>query len=101
MKVIWTRKAYNSFNDIVDYLLEFWNAEIASSFVDLVDHTILLIVKNPGMFKVSEYDEISRAAFLTKHTTMFYRIWDNTIEIEYFWGNFDNPEKIKASLKSK
>ncbi|PIB38439.1 type II toxin-antitoxin system RelE/ParE family toxin [Maribacter sp. 4G9] len=101
MKVIWTRKADNSFNGIVDYLLDIWNMEIATSFVDTVDHTIELIVKNPEMFKVSEYDQISRAAFITKHTTMFYRILDNTIEIEYFWGNFDNPEKINELLKFK
>tara|TARA_R110000868_G_scaffold375740_1_gene640414 strand:+ start:1016 stop:1321 length:306 start_codon:yes stop_codon:yes gene_type:complete len=101
MKVIWTRKADNSFNGIVDYLLDIWNIEIATSFVDTVDHTIKLISKNPEMFKVSEYDNISREAFITKHTTMFYRILDNTIEIEYFWGNFDDPKKINELLKFK
>lgn len=101
MRVVWTRKADTSFNGIVDYLMEKWTVEIATNFVDVVDHTIKLIIKNPEMFKVSGYDQISRAAFITKHTTMFYRILDNTIEIEYFWGNFDNPEKINELLKFK
>jgi len=101
MKVIWTRKANTSFNGIVDYLLDIWTLEIATNFVDHVDDAIILIVKNPEMFKVSEYDRVSRAALITKHTTMFYRILDDAIEIEYFWGNFDNPEKIKELLKSK
>jgi len=101
MKVVWTRTANKSFNGIVDYLLEIWTVEIATNFIDVVDHTILLIVKNPEMCKVSEYDKTSRAAFITKHTTMFYRILDDTIEIEYFWGNFDNPEKINELLKFK
>ncbi|TLP79290.1 type II toxin-antitoxin system RelE/ParE family toxin [Maribacter sp. ACAM166] len=101
MKIIWTRKANTSFNGIVDYLLKIWTMEIAINFVDIVDHTIILIAKNPEMFKVSEYDKISRAAFITKHTTMFYRILDDTIEIEFFWGNFDNPEKINELLKFK
>ena len=100
MKVIWTRKANISFNAIVDYLLDMWSVEIATNFVDHVDHTIMLIVKNPEMFKVSEYDQVSRAALITKHTTMFYRILDDAIEIEYFWGNFDNQEKINELLKS-
>jgi len=101
MNVKWTRKANKSFNGIVDYLLDIWTVEIATNFVDIVDHTIKLIVKNPEMFKVSKYDNISREAFITKHTTMFYRILDDTIEIEYFWGNFDDPEKIKDLLKFK
>lgn len=101
MNVKWTRKADKSFNGIVDYLLDIWTVEIATNFVDIVDHTIKLIVKNPEMFKVSQYDNISREAFITKHTTMFYRILDDTIEIEYFWGNFDDPEKINELLKFK
>nr|WP_299073022.1 type II toxin-antitoxin system RelE/ParE family toxin [uncultured Allomuricauda sp.] len=101
MNVKWTREADKSFNGIVDYLLDIWNVEIATNFVDIVDHTIKLIVTNPKMFKVSQYDNISREAFITKHTTMFYRILDDTIEIEYFWGNFDDPEKINELLKFK
>lgn len=91
--------ADKSFNGIVDYLLDIWNVEIATNFVDLVDHTMKLIVKNPEMFKISQYDSISREASITNHTSMFYTILDNTIEIEYFWGNFDNREKIKELLK--
>jgi len=101
MNAVWTRKANDSFNEIVDYLIEIWTVEVAIHFVNLVDHTILLIVENPEMCKVSDYDKISRAALITKHTTMFYRILDDTIEIEYFWGNFDNPEKIEGLLKFK
>jgi plasmid stabilization system protein ParE len=101
MKVVWTQKAEKSFNGIVDHLLEAWTIDIAISFVELVDHTVEQIVENPEMFKASEYDKISRAALITKHTTMFYRILDNSIEIEYFWGNFDNPEKINELLKFK
>ncbi|QCX01339.1 type II toxin-antitoxin system RelE/ParE family toxin [Aggregatimonas sangjinii] len=99
MNVRWTRKADQSFNGIVDYLLDIWIVEIATNFVDMVDHTITLIRKNPEMFKVSQYDTISREAFITKHTTMFYRILDDIIEIEYFWGNFDDPEKMSELLK--
>ncbi|SRR5680860_423855 len=101
MKVTWTRKADTSFNGIVDYLLGIWTVDIATNFVEEVEHTIELIVKNPEMFKVSLYDNISREAFITKHTTMFYRILDDSIEIEYFWGNFDDPEKINELLKFK
>jgi plasmid stabilization system protein ParE len=95
MKVIWTAKAEKSFNGIIDYLLEAWTVDIATNFVDIVQHTIGLITQHPEMFKVSPYDDQSREAFITKHTTMFYRIFADSIEIEYFWGNFDTPEKIK------
>ncbi len=101
MMVVWTNKAETSFNGIVDYLLDLWTVEIATNFVDIVEHTIELILEHPEMFKVSEYENQSREAFITKHTTMFYRVLDTKIEIEYFWGNFNNPDKVKDLLKLK
>lgn len=101
MIVVWTNKADTSFNGIVDYLLDFWTVEIATNFVDILEHTINLIIEHPEMSKISEYNKQSREAFITKHTTMFYRVLDDQIEIEYFWGNFDNPDKIKDLLKFK
>lgn len=101
MIVVWTNKAETSFNGIIDYLLDLWTVEIATNFVDIVEHTIELILEHPELFKVSECDNQSREAFITNHTTMFYRVLDDQIEIEYFWGNFDNPDKINDLLKSK
>ena len=97
--MVWTNEADRSFNGIVDYLLDLWNVEIATNFVEIVEHTIEQIIDHPEMFKVSEYDKQSREAFITMHTTMYYRVLDDQIEIEYFWGNFDNPFKIKDLLK--
>jgi plasmid stabilization system protein ParE len=56
---IWTEKAETSFNGVVDYLLDICTAEIVINFVDIVEHTIGLIVDHPEMFKVSEYDNQS------------------------------------------
>ncbi|MER3373984.1 MAG: type II toxin-antitoxin system RelE/ParE family toxin [Allomuricauda sp.] len=98
MKVVWTFEAKKSFNGILDYLMEMWTKKEALAFIDLVEGTIEKIKKNPEMFKVSQYDSVSREAYITKHTTMFYRILDELIEIEYFWGNFQDPDKIKRLL---
>ena len=35
----------------------------------------------------------------SKHIALFYRILDDSSEIEYFWGNFDDSEKINQLLK--
>lgn len=101
MKVVWTAKAKSSFNGIIDYLLDIWNVEIANRFADEVEHVIEQIIDYPEMFKSSGYDQESREAFITTHTTMFYRVLDDTIEIEYFWGNFDDPNKIKELRQPK
>lgn len=98
MNVVWTEQAETSFNAITDYLIASWTTEIAANFVDLVEHTIALILEHSEMFKISSYDNQSREAIITKHTTMFYRVVNDTIEIEYFWGNYNNPKKISETL---
>lgn len=98
MRVVWTRETEESFNKILDYLLEVWTPKEALVFVDIVDDTVHKIMLNPKIFKVSQYDNHSREAFITKHTTMFYRILEKVIEIEYFWGNFQDSRKIKKLL---
>ena len=99
MKVVWTLEAESSFNGIIDFLLVRWTVEEASTFIDIVEDTIEKLVDYPEMFKISEYNLQSREALITKHTTMFYRILGETIEIEYFWGNFRNPGSIKEFLR--
>lgn len=98
MKVVWTFEAEKSFNAILDYLMEVWTQKEAMTFIDLVEETIEKIRNYPEMFKVSQYNEASREALITKHTTMFYRILEELIEVEYFWGNFQNTDKIEKLL---
>ncbi len=100
MKVIWTLEAVSSFNAIIDFLLVRWTVKEALTFIDIVENTIENIVEHPKMLKISQYDSQSIVALITKHTTMFYRIFDETIEIEYFWSNFQSPTIIKKFLKS-
>ncbi len=100
MKVVWTKEALFSFENILDYLYQRWTATEVNAFIDIVEHAIDQIVLQPEMHKISEYDVMSRGAVLSKHTTMFYRILENTIEIEYFWNNFQNPEKLDKILNT-
>lgn len=96
MNVVWTPTAYNSLQEILDYLQEHWNKQIAHDFLDLVDQNIRLIASNPEMFPISKYNAQSRAAVLTKHVTLFYRVIGNILEIELFWNNLRNPNNISG-----
>lgn len=100
MQIVWTKQAEDSFNTTIDYLLEIWTAREANNFIDLVEAIIFKIEINPKLFKVSIFDKESREAVVTKHTSMFYRLLnENTIEIEFFWNNYRNPEIQKKTIK--
>lgn len=99
MNVVWTSKAEQSFYGVLDFLIHHWTETEAGKFIELVDKTIQHIQRNPVIFQVSSYDSRFREAVITKHTTLFYRILESTIEVSYFWGNFQNPDRINQILK--
>tara|TARA_Y100001001_G_scaffold123525_1_gene121863 strand:- start:1055 stop:1354 length:300 start_codon:yes stop_codon:yes gene_type:complete len=99
VRVVWTYEAKKSFDGIFDYLMIVWSQKEAIAFIDLVEATIEKIKSYPKLFKISPYNNASREALLTKHTTMFYRVLEGLIEIEYLWGNFQDPNKIDKLLK--
>lgn len=102
MEIVWTKQAEDSFNDVLDYLLEKWTQKEANNFIDLVDDIIIQISKNPKLFKISIFDAESREAVITKQTSLFYReLKSNVIEIEYFWNNYRNPNDLEQSVKNK
>jgi len=97
---VWTRQAEESFNRVIDYLLDAWTSREAHNFIVLVEETIHQIKGNPELFKASVFDEETQEAVITKQTSMFYRIKNkDIIEIEYFWNNYRNPKYLKSSLK--
>lgn len=102
MQIVWTKQAEDSFNAVLDYLLEVWTIKEANNFIDLVEHIVFQISENPLIFKKSIFDANSREALITKQTSLFYRILNkNTIEIEYFWNNYRNPNNLKSFVKNK
>jgi hypothetical protein len=99
---VWTKQAEESFNLTLDSLLEAWTIREANNFIDLVDAIISNIKTNPELFKVSIFDKESREAVITKHTSLFYRLFnEQTIEIEYFWNNYRNPDDLSTLVKNR
>ncbi|MES2112954.1 MAG: hypothetical protein V4577_29665 [Bacteroidota bacterium] len=45
----------------------------------------------PYMFKASSIDEHVRIAFITKQTSQFYMITDESIHLLFFWDNRQEP----------
>lgn len=96
---VWTQEAVNSFNDILDYLLNTWTTKEAKVFIDLTDRIIHQIQENPSQFPTYKLQSDYRKAVITHQTTLFYQEHTNNIEIAYFWNTFQNPKKLSQKLE--
>ncbi len=94
-KISWSSRAKKSYIRIADFILEKWSNKEVKKFSDITSSTILKINKNPEMFISSKQKKNIRKGFITKHTSLLYRIKSDEIELIYFWDNRQNPKKLK------
>ena len=55
------------------------------------EKVILLIAENPFMYKVTTIDKTVRIALISKQTSLFYQVKDESIDLLFFWDNRQEP----------
>lgn len=63
----------------------------ADKFLLKVEKTIELISEFPFMFKSSSIAEDVRIGLITKQSSVFYRVSEESINLLFFWDNRQEP----------
>lgn len=94
--IIWTKKAADTFNTIVDYLYKEWSEKEVLSFIKKSDVTILKLSHYPEIGRPSIKRKNIRIFILNKHTTITYHFSSrkNEITILLFWNQRRNPKSF-------
>jgi plasmid stabilization system protein ParE len=82
-KLRWSDESVRNLGEILDYLRIHWTEKEVASFSEKLSHQLNLILKNPNMFPISAYAPKLRKAVLSKQTTIFYKIVENTVYLAY------------------
>lgn len=97
-KIVWTPKATETFDSIIQYLNEHWTDREIEKFVVKADRVVHLISIYPKSFLKSERKGIFKAR-LNKQNSLFYRFRKNQVELLLFWDGRQDPGKLKKLLK--
>ena len=93
-KVIWSMQAEITFENVIDYLAEYWTNKQIENLIIRTDELIHLISKNPFLFRGSEKQNVHEV-LVTKHNLLLYQI-NNTekkVELLAFFDTRQNPKK--------
>jgi len=102
MKINWTKRAYKSYDEIIENLLERWSKKQVDEFINQTNKTIEQIQQNPYMYQqVSDKNKHIRKGFVNRFTSMFYQVRPKKEEINIlkFWDNRRNPDKNDLNKK--
>ncbi len=94
-KIIWTKRANNSFNEIIEYIFTNFGETVTKSFVQNTYSHIERLAKYPNMGSIEETSKHIRGFVISKHNTVFYRITEKEIIILNIFSNQTNPQLKK------
>ncbi len=90
MKITWSPKADEDFEQNLEYLLEEWTEEVALNFTDETKRVLDIILVTPKAFQKHKKMKCHIVP-ITKHITLYYDVKRKEIELLRFWNNFKNP----------
>ncbi len=94
-KIEWTDNALDELKATFKHLEENWTERELSRLSNELERILNLISINPGLFPVSEKQNIRRVV-IKKLNSLYYReVSGNRIEILSFFANRQNPDKRK------
>ncbi len=96
-KIIWSPKAVDTIEIVIDYLQANWTEKEIRKFVIETEHVIRLISINPNLFRASEKENIFEA-IITKHNLLLYQVNQNAKSIELL-SFFDTRKDSKKKFQ--
>ncbi len=94
-KIFWTEEAIRNLDEIIEYLQNKWTQREVDNFKAKLSKQIDLIHQNPYLFPVSSFQPRLRKAVLSKQTTIFYEVKDQTIYLVYIFVNYKSTDRLK------
>ena len=95
IKVFWTPKAVETFNQVINYLSVSWNEQVISDFVSKTKGTITLLETGKVKFRATEKKQVHEV-LVTQHNLLIYRVKKTHIELLRFYDTRQNPNKKKV-----
>ncbi len=94
-RIRWTQQAIENLESILDYLAKNWSQKETDNFKSKLRSQLKILLRNPKIFPVSEYNPRLRKAVLSKQTTIFYELKDDHIIIVYLFANKMDTTRLK------
>jgi plasmid stabilization system protein ParE len=93
LEILWSKRASNKFDKILEYLLEEWGERITGNFVKKVYNFLEILSEYPEIGTIENEEKGIRGFTVVKEIDLFYKVTKNRIILLNFFDNRQNPEK--------
>jgi plasmid stabilization system protein ParE len=90
MEIVWTDRAYFSYDSNIAYLYGEWSLEVALNFINKTEEAEKLLLENPNLGRFDDELKLYKL-LIVKQIYLFYEIHNNNLVFMDFWNNYKNP----------
>ena len=94
MTIIWSPQARKDYWQNIEFLEAEWTFEDVMNFIEKVDDTISLLLKGNVKFISTHFKNVDKVV-ITKHSTLYYRLNETSVELIRFWNTYQDLENFK------
>ncbi len=96
-EIYWSNEAIINLESILEYLSTNWSQKEVNNFKPKLAKQLRMILSNPKLFPVSEYNPRLRKAVLSKQTTIFYELSGQRIYLVYLFNNKKDIDSVREA----
>ncbi len=93
LEIVWSRRADEKFDLILEYLSEEWGTKVTKAFVKKVYDFLDILSEFPEIGTLENKEKAIRGFVIIKQVSVFYNIRNNRIIILNFFDNRQSPSK--------
>lgn len=97
-QIILTPLAIKNYNQIIEYLLEHWGVGVTENFIKRVEEVEQLLSKQAQVYPFIHPSKKIQRCILTKHNTIYFREYEESIRILMIFDNRQDPSKLRDLL---
>jgi plasmid stabilization system protein ParE len=87
LQIFYTPRSKETLESVYNFINNKFGPNPANKFLLKAEQAVALIAEHPFMFKASAIDDNVRIAFISKQTSLFYRVNETSIHLLFFWDN--------------
>lgn len=92
--IIWSPLADEDLARLLDYLDRNWGPAVSVEFLDQLEQCIAFIRISPELFPVFYSDQKIRMCVVTKHNSLFYKVYENHIAVLRLYDTRQDPNNL-------
>ena len=91
-KIVWTRRASKSVQNVIDYLDFKWNEKVANEFIDILNTHVLLLQSGIIDGRATKFGNV-KSVLVTRQNRLYFRKKSKTIQMLLLFDTRQNPSK--------